>query len=105
MASEILYFKYNPSGRTDADYVTIIAQIDAILTSLRTTGMTSVSTGQFVEYEYDTGMTKTNIVYRSIDEVLKTIEGYERLRQYYVNKRMPSIIRVVDSKNFKRRRR
>jgi len=103
MADNILYFKYNPSGRTDADYVTIIAQIDAIITSLRTTALTSVGTGQWVEYEYDTGMTKTNIVYRSTDEILKTIEGYEKIRQYYVNKRQPNVVRLVDSKNLKNR--
>ena len=101
--AEVIYYKYDPSCRTDADVVAIIAQIDAILASLRTTAMTAVATGQFLEYEYDTGMTKTNIVYRSTDQIIASMEGFEKLRQYYVNKRQPNVVRLVDSKNLKTR--
>lgn len=90
------------TGRTRAAVLANIAKIDALINSLANTAMTSIANGNIIEYELDTGQTRTNIVYSKTESITATWMEYEKIRQFYVNMLTPSDIRFVDSKNFPR---
>lgn len=80
-----------------------IAEIDTLISVLTTTALKSVSTGHFVEYDLDTGQSRTRIKYQSTSAVVQSLQDYENLRQFYVNKLIGTrVVRLVDSKNFRR---
>lgn len=103
---KVLYCKLNFDTRSVSDLRAIIAQLDAIISELLTTALTSVTQGNMAEYELDTGQTRTRIKYTSVSSVTKSIEAYEALRQVYINKieQMTGgrVTRLVDGKNFRR---
>lgn len=83
-----------------------IAAIDNIISSLLTTALTAVGKGDIAEYSLDDGQTKIKTMYRSADEITKSIEGFEKIKQAYINQldvaRHGRRTRLVDSKNFPR---
>lgn len=81
-----------------------IAKLDAIIDSLYTTALTSVQSGNIAEYQIDTGQTTNRVRYTDINQVVKTIEGYERMRTMYVNKLVGRGAILMDGSNFKMRR-
>lgn len=89
------------TGRTRETVLANIARIDAIISSLMTTALTSVQTGNMIEYELDTGQTRTRVIYSKVAEVTSAIHEYEKLRQFYENMLTPKRVRLVDSKNFR----
>lgn len=106
MATQVFYFKIDSLGgsRTPAKIKTIIGQLDAVIDSLLETALKSVGTGNLVQYKFDTGQTKTDVTYSSTASVTQAITEYENLRQRYVNMLTPRAIRMMDSRNFRRRR-
>ena len=106
MAESVYYFKIDPLGgsRTPEKITTIIGQIDALIDSLMLTALKSVGSGNIVQYKLDTGQTKTDVTYSSTESVTKAIEQYENLRQRYVNMLTPRVVRMMDGRNFRRRR-
>lgn len=90
------------TGRTRASVLANIAKIDALIASLASTAMTSVANGNMIEYELDTGQTRTRVIYSKSDAITSTWMQYEKIRQFYVNMLTPNDIRLVDSKNFPR---
>ncbi|MBL4809478.1 MAG: hypothetical protein JKY43_05410 [Phycisphaerales bacterium] len=103
MATETYFFKIDSNGRTPVQIKNKIAQIDALLDSLFTTALTSVGNGNIVQYKLDTGQTKTDVTYSSTSSVTDAIEKYENLRQRYVNMLSPRVVKMMDSRNFRRR--
>ena len=101
--SEIKIYKLATGGRTGAEILTKIAQIDALIDMLITTGMASVQNGNIVEYEVDTGQTEQRVEYSTVAQVVNGIRAYERLRVYYQNKLTGSAMRLVDYKNYTNR--
>lgn len=89
------------SGRTRATVLANIARIDALINSLLTTAMSSVTLGNIVEYELDTGQTKTRTIYAKTTDITNAIMKYEKIRQFYENMLSPRVVRLVDSKNFR----
>ncbi len=90
--------------RSRASIIANIAKIDALIDSLFTTATQSVTNGHRVEYELDTGQTKTNVVYSDMKSVTDAIKNYEELRETYMNylrARATRQVRLVDSKNFR----
>jgi len=89
------------SGRTRATVLANIAKIDALINSLLNTAIASVNLGNVVEYELDTGQTKTRTIYAKTSDITATIAEYEKIRQMYENMLVPRVVRLVDSKNFR----
>lgn len=100
---DVIFLKLFTGQETKEQICTKIAQIDVFLESLYTTATTSISNGSVAEYELDTGQSKQKVKYTTMESVLKTIEGYEKLRQMLANKLISRTFRVMDSQNFPRR--
>lgn len=81
-----------------------IARIDAIITALEVTALTAASNDNITEYMLDNGQTKIQTSYRGAGAVLKSIAGFEAMKQMYLNQLNGRVIRLVDGKNFIGRR-
>jgi len=104
--SHPIFFKINAGYRSRSDIESIISQLDALINSLITEAIVSVAGGNIIEYELDTGQTKTKVKrFSTATEVQEAIEGYERLRVYYQNKLICRRTRLVPDRNFRRTRR
>jgi hypothetical protein len=105
MATNILLFKLPVNRRSAASIKAKIAEIDVLIDELFNSAMKSVSTGNIMEYDLDTGQTKTKIKYTSVSSVVASIEDYEKLRQMYVNMLNGStgVHRLIDERNTRRR--
>ncbi|MCK4521864.1 MAG: hypothetical protein KAU20_04775 [Nanoarchaeota archaeon] len=102
MGYEIISYKITVGCRTQAQILARIAEIDALLDVLFTTALTSVGNGNIFQYKLDTGQTKTDVTYTSTSEVATAIKDYESIRTLYRNKLIPRMVRLVDSKTFRR---
>lgn len=98
----IIFFKLSTGQRTRAQICARIAQIDAIIDSLYDTALVSVGNGNMIQYEIDTGQTKQKVQYSTTDSVTRAIQDYEKIRQMLQNKLTPRMVRLMDSKNFRR---
>lgn len=102
MRGDIAVYKITGGCRTRAQILARIAEIDAILDALFITALTSVKNGNIFQYKLDTGQSKTDVTYQSAAEVQSAIKLYEDQRQRYQNMLSPRMVRLADSKNFKR---
>lgn len=92
---------YVTSASTTQDRIT---RINAIIDMLLTSALTSAGTSGTSEYWLDDGQVKIKEVFRSTDAVLNAIQSFEKLKQMYINDlNNASMVRLVDSKNFRRR--
>ena len=96
------FFKLDSPIQTREQIIAKIAQLDAIITSLYDTALKSVANGNMIQYRIDTGQTKQEIEYSKVEDVVLAIERYEKLRTMLVVKCQPKVVRLMDSKNFKR---
>lgn len=78
-----------------------ITRIDAIITALEDTALKSAANDDIKEVNLDDGQTKIRTEYKGTDAVLKSIEGFIKLKNYYVNKLNGRVTRLVDSKSFR----
>lgn len=79
-------------------------RIDAVIDVLEDQLIKSALNSSVSEYSLDDGQTKISTVYRSTEEVEKAIMSMIRLKNYYENKLNGRMVRLVDSKNIRRRR-
>ena len=81
-----------------------IAAIDAILNGMEIAILKATTTGQFEEYKIDTGQTKNEVRYRSLNELnlaySKLLETQQMLYARYNANRQGRVLRLVDGKNF-----
>lgn len=101
--AEVIFIKLTNSNLISSTKIEerIIA-IDEIIDALLTTALTTVNQGNIAEYELDTGQTRNRVKYNSSESVMSAINMYENLRQRYVNKITPRMVRLMDQKNFRR---
>jgi basic membrane lipoprotein Med (substrate-binding protein (PBP1-ABC) superfamily) len=78
-----------------------ITRIDAVIDGLLTSALKAAGTGNVSEYGLNDGQTQIKTVYRSVSEVMKSIEAFEALKQLYVNRLNGRVVRLMDSKNFR----
>lgn len=85
-----------------------IVKLDAIIYKLLETAMTAAEDDNISEYSLDDGQTKIRSVYKGADAVLRSIDGFEKIRNRYVTQynrvHTGSIFRLIDSKNLIGRR-
>jgi len=104
MAEDVIYTRLDVSfgtGRTAATIRANIAKIDTVIDLLFTEAIASVANTGKAMYELDTGQTKTKVEYTDPDAIMNAIDKWENLRQRYVNCLSPSMVRLVDGKNFR----
>lgn len=101
---QVFFYKLDinfSTGRTQSDYVANIAKVDAIINALLDKGLEAVTNADKASYELDTGQTKTKVEYKSQAEIYEALDGWEKRRQYYVNKLTPRMMRLIPASNFK----
>lgn len=79
-----------------------ITRINTVITALESSALKAAAQGNISEYSLDDGQTKIRTVYRNPEEVAASINAFEVIKQRYINKLTPRMVRLVDSKNFKR---
>lgn len=81
-----------------------IAMLDSILTGMETALLKATTTGHFEEYKLDTGQTKNEVRYRSINELQLAYASLLKIQQMLYTRlnanRQGRVIRMVDGKNF-----
>lgn len=92
-------YKYVDSATTVAGKIT---KIDAIITALEATALKSAANDDISEYSLDDGQTKIRTAYKGTESVLKSIESFIKLKEYYVNKLNGRVIRLVDGQSLRR---
>lgn len=98
----VIFFKLSTGAQTSAEIKATIASIDAIIASLLTTALATVTDGGVAEYEIDTGQTKQSVKYRSMAEINKSLKDYRMLRKMYQSDLLPRSFRLMDYKNIQR---
>lgn len=92
--------------QTHSELIVKINKLKALILSAYDTAEKGVLTGNYLEYWLDDGQSKIKTTYRSMEELVKGIKGLELLLELYVvryNKLCNgSVVRMVDSKNFRR---
>ena len=102
MSTQPIFFKLSTGARTEAQVKAKIAQIDAIIDSLFTTALVSVGNADVIEYEIETGQTKTRVEYTTPAQVTAALKVYETMRVYYQNLLSPRVVRLMDYRNFRK---
>lgn len=78
--------------------------LDTILSGMETTMVKAAATGRFGLYRLDTGQTKNEVTYRSIDELRIAYEGLLKVQQMLYARlnanRQGRVIRMVPGQNF-----
>ncbi len=81
-----------------------VAMLDTILNGMETVILKATTTGQFELYRLDTGQTKNEVQYRSINELQLAYASILKIQQMLLTRinanRQGRVIRLVDGKNF-----
>lgn len=81
-----------------------VAMLDTILNGMETAILKATTTGQFALYRLDTGQTKNEVQYRSLNELQLAYAGVLKIQQMLLTRinanRQGRVIRMVDGKNF-----
>jgi len=91
---------YLESSQTLADKV---RKIDDIILALEAVALKAADREHISEYTLNDGQTTIRANYNGALGVLKAIEGYEALRQMYLNRLNGRMVRLVPGTNFTRR--
>lgn len=63
-----------------------IQAYDRIIAGLEATMLTAIESGHIKQYEFDDGMMKVRTEYRSVNDIANAMNGFEKLRQIYINR-------------------
>lgn len=89
---------YITSRQTDLDRITAI---DAVIDALMAQALTMVENVDLTEYYIDTGQTKITSKFRSPDDILKAVKGYEAMKNYYMGRLNGRMVRQLPNVNFR----
>lgn len=78
-----------------------IIKVDSIITALEDLMVTAATSDNIQEYWLDDGQTKIKTIYRSIEQIERSIAGMDRYRSRLVNKRIGRVVPLVDGKNLR----
>lgn len=99
----VIFLKIDANFESCSSITDKITKIDAIINALYDTALKSVQKGDTVEYQLDDGQVKIKKIYSSTQSVTTAIKEYEKIRQMLANKLNPSIVRLMDERNFRGR--
>jgi transcriptional regulator GlxA family with amidase domain len=101
---EILYFKMDVNFQTCASIQAKIDKIDALIDSLFAASIKVAATSAKASYKIDDGQTVQEVVYTTPLQIQKSIQAYEKQRQYYINQLAGNAYQNVGSKNLRGRK-
>lgn len=78
-----------------------IAKIDAIIEVLESTALKSAANDDINELMLDDGQTKIKTIYKGTDAVLRSIKGFEQIREMYVNRFNGRKFKLVDGSSLR----
>jgi len=73
-----------------------VACIDLVIDGLLNSALKAVENEDISEYWLDDGQTKIKTVYRSAAEVMKSIRGYEQIKNIYLNRINGFSVQLID---------
>ena len=92
----VYYDSFVSYVKSAADLKAKIARIDTIITALEDSALESAANQNFEEYQLDDGQSRIRTNYRSTEDIFKSINGFEKLRQQYINRLLGRQTRLVD---------
>ena len=72
-----------------------IATYDIIIEGMEKAILESTVSGHLIQYELDDGQMKVRTMYRSTKDMIASMEGLIRIRQYYKNSHNGRVTRMV----------
>lgn len=78
-----------------------LTRVNAIITALEDVALKAAANGDVSQYSLDDGQVKIMTTYRTAEDVAKSIQAFEVIRQRYINQLNGRMVRLVDSKNFR----
>ena len=78
-----------------------LARVNAIITALEDVALKAAANGDISQYSLDDGQVKIMTTYRTAEDVSKSIQAFEVIKQRYINQINGRMVRLVDSKNFR----
>ena len=104
MSSNVVYYNIPAYLESCTTLTGRIAALDAILNGMEIAMLKATSTGTFEEYKLDTGQTKNEVRYRSVEELnlayTKLLDTQQMLYARLNANRQGRTIRLVDGRNF-----
>ena len=77
-----------------------IATIDTIIDTLMTSVLKAVEKGSIQDYSLNDGQTVIRTVYRNPNDVIKSIELLERIKNTYISRKTGRAFRLIHGGNF-----
>ncbi len=77
-----------------------IEAIQTIINKMLTAAAAGADTAHLNEYWLNDGQVQVKNIYRSMDQLMKGIETWEKLLNYYRQQGTGRVTRLVDSRNF-----
>lgn len=102
MADGIIYLKASAYVESCSTIKAKIAALNAIQDALLTTAMKAVETGHITQYSLNDGQTIIQETYRSAKEITEAYNGFETIKQMYINRLGGRMTRLVHNTNFQR---
>ena len=90
---------YIKSQKTLKDRITAI---EAIINALYDTALKAAGNDDVEEYMLDDGQTKIKTVYKGVDDIVDSIDAFEKLLQRLYNQLNGRTVRLVDYRSMKR---
>lgn len=81
-----------------------ITKIEEIIALLMDSMVEAAGNQDVTEYRLDDGQTKVQTIYRSADQIRKTIYNLEALKEMYINRCTGRITRLVDHEQTRKMR-
>ena len=78
-----------------------IIAIESIISLLLVQAAENAGVDGIQEYQLDDGQSKIKTIYRGSASIMKAIEAFEKLKQYYINKLNGRVFRLSDKTNFR----
>lgn len=72
-----------------------IATYDLLIEGMEKAILESTVSGHLIQYELDDGQMKVRSMFRSTKDMIGSMEGLIKLRQYYINKHNGRVTRLV----------
>lgn len=72
-----------------------IATYDLLIEGLEQAMMASTESGHLVQYELDDGQMKVRSMYRNVTDLVDAMNGFIKLRQYWINRANGRTTRLV----------
>ena len=84
---------------TAKDIEAKILKINQIQEALEDAALNSAARSGIEEYMLDDGQVKIKTIYRSVEEIVKSIEGFEKIKQRYINMVQGHVMQLRPNRN------